>query len=86
MNNRNWDFGGHKGFRFLDSTFAPTGDEANESFFAIQVTADAVLTLTNADGGDVLTAKTIPAGMVVYGKFLASVITVASGEAIAYIL
>ena len=68
------------GFRVVTSASSPV---AGESYAAIYVVADAVVTAT-AVNGDSLSSLSLSAGAVIYGNF--SAVSVASGTVIAYIL
>jgi hypothetical protein len=69
---------GDYGFRMVTSSFSqPSG----ETYRAIQVIADAVVTTTTTVG-DALTAESLVAGTTIYGKF--DTVSVSSGKVIAY--
>jgi len=69
---------GDYGFRVVDNSFSqPSG----ESYRAIQVLSDAVVSTTTLVG-DALTGESLSAGTIVYGKF--DTISVSSGKVIAY--
>jgi len=78
---QNLSFGGY-GLRVLT---AGETSVAGESFGALQVIADAVISATSdAAGGDAsITSLTLDAGTSIYGDF--SAVTVTSGTVIAYI-
>lgn len=69
---------GDYGFRVIDSASSAV---AGESYRAVQVIADAVVTTTTAVG-DALTAVSLTEGTIVYGKF--DSVSVSSGVVIAY--
>lgn len=66
------------GFRLIDSASSAV---AGESYRAIQVLADAVVTTTTSIG-DALTGESLVAGTTIYGKF--DTVSVVSGKVIAY--
>lgn len=71
---------GNRGFRFIENGFTQPD---NETYYAFYVLVDSDVTTVNDYGGDDLTAETLPAGTMVYGKF--STLSVAiGGQLIAY--
>ena len=80
--NSNWGFGGSKGHRIIEPDFSAT---AGEAFFALQVVSEATITYVNSSGGDNASAKTFPAGVVIYGVFPASSVSVSSGMILGYV-
>ena len=74
---------GQNGFRFLDGSEDTSSTHPSETYVAIQVIEEAVLTTVIPDNnGDALSAETIPAGTVLVGNFTS--INQASGKSIAY--
>jgi len=73
---------GDYGFRVLSSGETSV---ANETFAAIQVLADCVVSLTNnTQGGDTtITSLSLSAGQAIYGNF--EDVSVTSGKVIAYL-
>lgn len=73
---------GGYGAHFISDTVAHTPAEGYV-FVAVQVIADAVLsTCVPAYAGNTFTGVTLPAGVVVYGRFTS--IALASGKVLAY--
>lgn len=70
-----------KGFELLSTGGSST---ASTAFHTIQFLEDTTITATNNVGGDDLSSKVIPAGVILYGVF--TDVSIIAGDTICYIL